>query len=207
MTREIEELLRDGLLAGTTVALAAAPGPAAGSPAAAIADRAAVLGAGVQPVELHASEDAAAGLEATLAEIVSGGAGSSSSALVVDAAGAFARVGGREGLVRSLAATWNAARAAGVAFIAAERGGKILVIGPAAGGEHAPAALASLENLARTLSIEWARHGITAVALAPGADTPADDIAALVCWLLSPAGAYFSGCLLDLRGSVAQAGR
>ena len=61
-------------------------------------------------------------------------------------------------------------------------------------------AAAGLENLARTLSIEWARHGITTVAVAPGEDTSAAELAALACYLLSPAGAYFSGCLMDLRG-------
>ena len=65
--------------------------------------------------------------------------------------------------------------------------------------EHADAACAGLENLARTLSIEWARHGITPVTIAPGASAMG-EAAALVAYLASPAGAYFSGCLLDLPG-------
>ncbi len=41
---------------------------------------------------------------------------------------------------------------------------------------------------------------ITAVTIAPGAATTAGEVAALTAYLASPAGAYFSGCLLDLRG-------
>jgi NAD(P)-dependent dehydrogenase (short-subunit alcohol dehydrogenase family) len=83
------------------------------------------------------------------------------------------------------------------------RGGRIVYLAP--GGwdglsEYAGAACAGLENLARTLSIEWARHGVTAVTIAPGAGTEAGEVAALTAYLASPAGAYFSGCLLDLRG-------
>src|ERR671934_252664 len=47
---------------------------------------------------------------------------------------------------------------------------------------------AGLENLARTLSIEWARHAVTTVAIAPGASTSAGELAALVAYLASPAG-------------------
>src|SRR5207245_2178300 len=81
-------------------------------------------------------------------------------------------------------------------------GGRIVLLAPRPGaGPHAEAATAGIENLARTLSIEWARHSITAVAVAPGARTPAGELAAVTAYLLSPAGAYFSGCLLDLRQS------
>ena len=57
-----------------------------------------------------------------------------------------------------------------------------------------------LENLARTLSVEWARHGITVVTIALGDTTAPGEAAALIAYLASPAGAYFSGCQLDLRG-------
>ena len=90
------------------------------------------------------------------------------------------------------------------AFLPDSRGGRIVYIAPRSdAGEHADAACAGLENLARTLSIEWARHGITAVAIAPGLASAA-EIAALTAYLASPAGAYFSGCLLDLRGPARQ---
>lgn len=61
---------------------------------------------------------------------------------------------------------------------------------------------AALENLARTLSVEWARHGLTAVMIAPGARTTPDQLAELVCFVVSDAGDYLSGCRLDM-GSVA----
>jgi hypothetical protein len=65
-------------------------------------------------------------------------------------------------------------------------------------GAFAAAARAALENLARTLSVEWARYGITATAIAPGASSTDDQIAELVCFLISPAGDYFSGCVFSL---------
>ena len=78
---------------------------------------------------------------------------------------------------------------------------RIVYVAPAPdAGEQADAARAGLENLSRTLSIEWARHQITPVTIAPGESTSAGEVAALTAYLASPAGAYFSGCLLDLRG-------
>jgi NAD(P)-dependent dehydrogenase (short-subunit alcohol dehydrogenase family) len=88
-----------------------------------------------------------------------------------------------------------------LALLPQERGGRILYLAPRPGsGPHSEPVRAGLENLARTLSIEWARHGITAVTIAPGALTAAEEVAALAAYLGSSAGAYFSGCLLDLRG-------
>ena len=57
-------------------------------------------------------------------------------------------------------AGWSITRAvAGRAFIERERPGRILYIAPRPGaGAHAEAMRAGLENLARTLSTEWARH-------------------------------------------------
>jgi hypothetical protein len=48
------------------------------------------------------------------------------------------------------------------------------------------------------VSVEWARFQITAVALTPGATTTDAEVAELVCFLLSPAGGYFSGCRFEL---------
>jgi NAD(P)-dependent dehydrogenase (short-subunit alcohol dehydrogenase family) len=113
--------------------------------------------------------------------------------------------GARAALRACLDASWNVTRAvANRAFLPGERGGRIVYIAPAPdGSEHVDAARAGLENLARTLSIEWARHGITAVTIAPGATgAGAGEVAALTAYLASPAGAYFSGCLLDLRGAA-----
>jgi hypothetical protein len=67
-----------------------------------------------------------------------------------------------------------------------------------AGYDGAGALRAALENLARTLSTEWARHQLTTVTLAPAAEGAADEVAALVAYLASPAGAYFSGCVLEV---------
>jgi NAD(P)-dependent dehydrogenase (short-subunit alcohol dehydrogenase family) len=146
--------------------------------------------------------------------------------LVVDGAGLFAAeaapaataagvaASDRAALVGALEVSWNVTRAlVNQAFIVAEARStsspaaavarRIVYIAPAPdAGEHAEAARAGLENMARTLSIEWARHGITLVAIVPRAShaSAAGEVAALVAYLASPAGAYFSGCLLDLRG-------
>ncbi|HEY3959764.1 MAG TPA: hypothetical protein VGL68_04550 [Solirubrobacteraceae bacterium] len=111
----------------------------------------------------------------------------------------------RVALSACLDATWNVTRAvANMAFLASEpgpTGGRVVYLAPPPNtGPHAEAARAGLENLARTLSIEWARHAITLVAIAPGEATAAGEVAALCAYLASPAGAYFSGCLLDLTG-------
>jgi citronellol/citronellal dehydrogenase len=88
-----------------------------------------------------------------------------------------------------------------VALLPEGAGGRIVYLAPArASHEHADAARAGLENLARTLSIEWARYAITAVSIMPGRATSAGEVSSLVAYLASPAGAYFSGCRLDLGG-------
>jgi NAD(P)-dependent dehydrogenase (short-subunit alcohol dehydrogenase family) len=166
------------------------------------------------------------------AELALGDAGSVD-LLAVDCASVFAHVAGdrggasgnaRDALGVCLEAAWNVTRAvASRAFLpggadaegadaegadaggeAGARGGRIVYLAPPADRrEHADAACAGLENLARTLSIEWARHSVTTVTIAPGAASDAGEVAALTAYLASPAGAYFSGCLLDLRGLAA----
>jgi NAD(P)-dependent dehydrogenase (short-subunit alcohol dehydrogenase family) len=102
----------------------------------------------------------------------------------------------------SMEATWNITRAlVNIALLPKRTGGRIVYLAPARGShEHADAARAGLENLARTLSIEWARYAITAVSIMPGGATSAGEVSSLVAYLASPAGAYFSGCRLDLGG-------
>jgi hypothetical protein len=39
---------------------------------------------------------------------------------------------------------------------------------------------------------------VSAVAIAPGARTADEQLAELVCFLVSPAGDYFSGCVFEL---------
>jgi len=129
--------------------------------------------------------------------------------LVVDAAGLLAAApvaadgaGGREAMVGVLESSWAVTRAvANSAFIEQKRPGRIVYVAPPpGGGMHAEPARAGLENLSRTLSIEWARHRVTPVTIAPAERTPAVQLAALIAYLATDAGAYFSGCLLDLRG-------
>ena len=75
--------------------------------------------------------------------------------------------------------------------------GLIALIAPPPGDAHHAAARAGLENLARTLSIEWARHEIRTVAILPGEDEHA--VPELVAFLASKAGAYYAGCAFTLR--------
>jgi NAD(P)-dependent dehydrogenase (short-subunit alcohol dehydrogenase family) len=224
------ELLRPGLLQGVVVLLAEA-GPveaevAAGAEAesAGVAVRAACaeLGARVSTFGAFgegalATDEAAAdeAVERALAE--SGGV----EVLVIDAAGQFSAAAaaaarsphggapaGRAALRACLEASWNVTRSVvNKGFLPREHGGRIVFVAPAPdAGEHAEAARAGLENLARTLSVEWARHAITVVTIAPGEDTTPGEVAALTAYLASPAGAYFSGCVLDLGGASGPGG-
>jgi NAD(P)-dependent dehydrogenase (short-subunit alcohol dehydrogenase family) len=119
-------------------------------------------------------------------------------ALVYDAGRGFA--GGGEGALQgSIERAWIATRAVATGALIPGGAGKVLLIAPPADGRSfATAARAALENLARTLSVEWARYGVTTVAVAPGARTPEPELAELVCFLASPAGEYFSGCVFEL---------
>ncbi len=125
------------------------------------------------------------------------------SALVLDAGQSFGTGGGQR-LLGSLEFAWRAARAVAVgALIDGDTPGKLVFVAPRPdAGAHAAPARAALENLARTLSVEWARHAVTAVAVTPGASTNDAEVAELVCFLVSEAGDYFSGCRFDL-GTVA----
>lgn len=108
--------------------------------------------------------------------------------------------GGDAALVTALDQTWAAVREVAVgALIEAEHPGKIVLIAPRPdAGALAAAAAAGLENLARTLSVEWARYQVSAVMVAPGSGASALDLATLICFLVSEAGEYLSGCRLEL---------
>jgi hypothetical protein len=94
---------------------------------------------------------------------------------------------------------WTAIRAVAVGALIPGGAGTIVLVGPLpARASHADAVRAALENLARTLSVEWARYGITTTAIWPGLSTSEDDLAELAAYLCSPAGAYFSGCRFEL---------
>ncbi len=135
--------------------------------------------------------------------------------LVVDGAALFATAGvvgergdgARNALRNCLHGAWEATRAvANAAFIDSGRPGRVVYLAPTSASDpsreatHTDAARAGLENLARTLSIEWARYAVTLVTIAAGERTSAGEVAAVTAFLASPAGAYYSGCLLDLRG-------
>jgi NAD(P)-dependent dehydrogenase (short-subunit alcohol dehydrogenase family) len=113
--------------------------------------------------------------------------------LVVDAAALFAAAQGVEAVRAALDGAWAAIhpRAAGAKLI--------VLLAPPPGDAHAEAARAGLENLARTLSIEWSRLGIRPVAIHPGTATAAEEVAELAAFLSSAAGAYYSGCRFDLH--------
>jgi NAD(P)-dependent dehydrogenase (short-subunit alcohol dehydrogenase family) len=218
---DVTEMLRAGLLTGVSLIVAraaeASTAPRAGL-SATVASACTELGASVFECELSASgsleaDDAATAnaVAAALAEL------GEVSLLLVDAASSFALARGTSStsadgstsadvdasaLVDALEASWRITQTvANAAFIERGAAGRILYIAPPPdAGTHADAARAGLENLARTLSIEWARYGITPLAIAPRTETSAAEIAALTAYLASPAGDYFSGCLLDLRG-------
>jgi NAD(P)-dependent dehydrogenase (short-subunit alcohol dehydrogenase family) len=126
-------------------------------------------------------------------------------AIVYDARPLFGS-GGEDALGAALERAWVSVReVASGALIPEEGPRKIVIVGPSPDtGPLAGAARDGLENLARTLSIEWARFGVTAAMIAPGPGTTEDQLAELVCFLVSPAGEYLSGCRLEL-GSVQRA--
>ena len=196
------------------VASAPAAGGAAfeaGGPGAGIAATCSELGASVRECPLACDADSGLGqetLEGTLAELLEAArvSGERIGLLALDVASVFAQAAGARTLRMSLDVSWSVTRAlAEAVFLKDEGGGRVVYVAPAPdAGEYADATRAGLENLARTLSIEWARHTITVVTIAPEASAAAaGEVAALTAYLASPAGAYFSGCLLDLRGPAA----
>jgi NAD(P)-dependent dehydrogenase (short-subunit alcohol dehydrogenase family) len=183
-------VLRQGLLGGRTVALA-------GDPPARLHDALAGLGADVLGLDPGLDEDGARDWAT--------GAGTIH-AVVYDSGPAFGG-GGQASLRETTERAWVATRAVATGALIPAGAGKIVLIGPRpAAGRLAGAVRAALENLARTLSVEWARYGVTAAAISPGAQTGEDELAELVCFLVSPAGEYLSGCLFELGLPLRSAG-
>lgn len=183
-------LLRDRLLAGRRIVVA-------GSPLGVLSEALGELEAELEPLalaELPAEEERAGEWAREHGRL---------DALVYCAAGAFG-AGGQEGLGAVLADAWLAVREVALgSLIATQDPGKLVLIAPRPGdGPLAGAARAGLENLARTLSVEWARYGLTAVMIAPGERASEPQVAQLVAFLVSEAGGYFSGCRLEV-GAVA----
>jgi citronellol/citronellal dehydrogenase len=201
---DVTQVLRPGLLEGVGVLLgvATASDPPASASARAVAAACAALGAAVSECELVCSGTPEADDELAQAAVTDALSRTPGvQMMVADASGFFA---GRESkrttaLMAALEACWRLTRAlANAAFIEPGAAGRIVYVAPS-GSEPARA---GLENLARTLSIEWARYGITVVTIAPGPATTPEQVAGVVAYLASPAGAYFSGCQLDLRGTT-----
>lgn len=128
--------------------------------------------------------------------------------------------------------TWHMTHAVATRAFIPAAGGKVISVtlsphNGMPGMVHSGAARAAVENMMRTLSIEWARHGVKLCALAAGQfDTetvrtkyPAvvvenlagtiplgrlgteDEWAWLVAYLASPAGDFFSGTTITMDGA------
>jgi NAD(P)-dependent dehydrogenase (short-subunit alcohol dehydrogenase family) len=179
-------VLRDGLLAGSAIVVAGAGSGALGR---AVAGRAAALGASVRElaVDPWGGEPAFEG---------------PADMLVWDGAAAFAGAAGIDGVRAALDGAWLAIRPVARAAMIEAGGGRIVLLAPAPGAAAASAARAGLENLARTLSVEWARFGVRPVAILPGTATSSAEVAELVAFLASPAGEYYSGCAFELGAAL-----
>jgi citronellol/citronellal dehydrogenase len=94
------------------------------------------------------------------------------------------------------------------------------------GMAHSSAARAAVESLTRTLAVEWGRHGVRVVAVAPGIVhteawdrygldpaqvasvipagrlESADEVAATIAFLASPAGDYVTGTTIVIDGGL-----
>jgi hypothetical protein len=176
-------LLRPHLLDACVVALGGGAGETLAAPLAALGARTLALPATLDEDAVAAAVDPQA------------------HALVHDLRPAFVAAEGGDALRATLDLAWVTVRAvANAAFIPDMRGGKVTLIAPAADDDEPAGAgvRAAAENLVRTLSIEWARHGVLTVAITPGAGTADAELAALAAYLASPAGDYFSGCRLAL---------
>jgi len=128
--------------------------------------------------------------------------------------------------------TWNMTHAVATKSFIPNGGGKVVSItlsphNGMPGMVHSGAARAAVENMMRTLSIEWSRFGINLVAVAPGqietevfrTKYPAvvveaapktvplgrlgrpEEMAWLIAYLASPAGDFFSGTVLTVDGA------
>ena len=128
--------------------------------------------------------------------------------------------------------TWNMTHAAATKAFIPQQGGKVISItlsphNGMPGMVHSGAARAAVENMMRTLSVEWSRFGIRCVAVAPGqigtetfktkypremvesmAETipigrlgRPEEVAWLIAYLASPAGDFFSGTTVTIDGA------
>src|SRR3954470_10595256 len=128
--------------------------------------------------------------------------------------------------------TWLMTHAAATKAFIPQGEGKVLSVtlsphNGMPGMVHSGAARAAVENMMKTLAVEWARFGIKTCAVAAGQfDTEvlrtkypkpvvenvprtvpvqrlgtADEMAWLIAYLASPAGDFFSGCVITIDGA------
>ena len=128
--------------------------------------------------------------------------------------------------------TWNMTHAAATRAFIPAGGGKVISVtlsphNGMPGMVHSGAARAAVENMMRTLSVEWSRHGIRCVAVAPGqigtetfktkypremvetveSTIPLgrlgrpEEVAWLITYLASPAGDFLSGTTVTIDGA------
>jgi NAD(P)-dependent dehydrogenase (short-subunit alcohol dehydrogenase family) len=128
--------------------------------------------------------------------------------------------------------TWHMTHAAATKAFIPQEGGKVVSVTLSPhhgmpGMVHSGAARAAVENMMRTLSVEWSRFGIRLVAVAPGQfDTETlrtkypkvivdnvastiplgrmgteEEMAWLIAYLASPAGDFFSGTVITIDGA------
>ncbi|HKJ36716.1 MAG TPA: SDR family oxidoreductase, partial [Solirubrobacterales bacterium] len=128
--------------------------------------------------------------------------------------------------------TWNMTSAAATKAFIPQEGGRVISVtlsphNGMPGMVHSGAARAAVENMMRTLSVEWSRYGIRCVAVAPGqietetfktkypkemVDSMAqtiplgrlgrpEEVAWLITYLASPAGDFLSGTTVTIDGA------
>ncbi len=144
---------------------------------------------------------------------------------------------GWEAVIRTnLTGTWHMTRAVALGAMIPARSGRIVnVIADVERGfpgmVHTGAARAGVENLTRTLAVEWAVYGVAVNAVAPGVIRTAavsrygeavlesrrreiplrrlgrpEEVAAAIGFLASPAAAYITGATLHIDGGARLAG-
>lgn len=113
--------------------------------------------------------------------------------------------GFRSAIRLDLEGTWLATHAVATGAMIPAGSGKVVSLAPAPGHEtpQSAATRAAVENMTRTLSIEWARFGIRLVAITGRFGAAVRDPrepAWLVAYLASPAGDYHSGSVMAVGG-------